>query len=548
MNKKSKKKMIDSVDAESPQVFAVEMEAGKAKFTRRDFLKAAGVATTAAALAGCAPAPTPEPTSTAAPTPVPTATNTPTPIPTLQPWNCASGRAHTDSVSQISLSSQGDVFASRGRGENTVKLWSLANGGLYRVLTGHEGEVTSMVITLKGDLLATGDADGMIKLWSLPDGIEQTSFTAESDVLLRVNRDGSLLASRSADGNIIRFWSLPEGNQLTTIQDDTVDRLLYSISPNGRFVITTGSDQNTTKLWSLPDGTLLKSIENTNASGFFTSDSSMLILGGSDGRIRMWSLPDVINQKTLNGLGSIVDTISPDGRYFVSVGGDKESQILIWSLPDGELLHTLTHTEITGLWTTISPDSQLLVSYGDGPTIKLWSLPEGNLLSTLEPSEDKTVWIDITPDSQYLISSPGDTSLEIWSLIDGSQVNMILHEAWITDFKCNNDSNLLIVGGENGSIRLWSLPEGNDKSCLVDLDASPPLVQGVKYSVESNGQIVEYTLPCGAAIPAGAVCTCNCVGGSSCSCEGYSSCACVGYAAPCSCNNFSGGSHYWHPN
>lgn len=52
-----------------------------------------------------------------------------------------------------------------------------------------------------------------------------------------------------------------------------------------------------------------------------------------------------------------------------------------------------------------------------------------------------------------------------------------------------------------------------------------------------------YTLPCGSPIPAGAVCTCNCVTAppiESCSCDTVCTCDTV-----CSC---VGASHYWYPN
>lgn len=64
-----------------------------------------------------------------------------------------------------------------------------------------------------------------------------------------------------------------------------------------------------------------------------------------------------------------------------------------------------------------------------------------------------------------------------------------------------------------------------------DIGSVGPGQTGINYSV--NG--VTYTLPCGSPIPAGAVCTCNCVTvPRSCSCDGVCSCA--------------GETHYWYPN
>ena len=45
------------------------------------------------------------------------------------------------------------------------------------------------------------------------------------------------------------------------------------------------------------------------------------------------------------------------------------------------------------------------------------------------------------------------------------------------------------------------------------------------------GNVYYQTIKCGSAIPAGAKCTCDCVGGAKCSCVGYS--ACVTVSQPC---------------
>jgi hypothetical protein len=65
--------------------------------------------------------------------------------------------------------------------------------------------------------------------------------------------------------------------------------------------------------------------------------------------------------------------------------------------------------------------------------------------------------------------------------------------------------------------------------CLIDPVASAPGADTITYTQDG----ATYTLPCGSPIPAGAVCTCNCVPGTGCPCVNYSS---------------GGGGHYWYPN
>jgi hypothetical protein len=78
---------------------------------------------------------------------------------------------------------------------------------------------------------------------------------------------------------------------------------------------------------------------------------------------------------------------------------------------------------------------------------------------------------------------------------------------------------------------------------------SPTGEEGITYKyTDLYGTTYTYTLPCGSPIPAGAICTCNCV----------SLCSCDGHVAPptCTCDkNSSGGKictcnlvTYWYPN
>jgi len=450
MNRKSKKQAFDPGNAESPQVFAVEMESGKAKFTRRDFLKAAGVAT-AATVAGCAPTPS----STEPPSP------------------------------QSTLSSQERITACRDVNAHTAEILGLA-----------------------------------------------------------ISQDGTTLLSGSADGSI-KIWSLPNGALLNTLEEIThVDGLL-AISPDGRFLASESLGVETTiEIWSLPDGVHLKTlrgIPDIISNLTFSPDGKVLALD-SFGPIQLWSLPDGNLLNTLEKAGvAYTLAISPDGKLMASPSGPYEEAIQLWSLPDGMQLKTLQgHTdEVLNL--TISQDGSLLASNSKDRTVKLWSLPDGELLKTLggDVAVGTVTALAISPDGKLLATSSytdisSRNTLMLWSLPDGVLLNSM--EGYIDEVKVlviSPDGGLLASASNDGTIKLWSLPGGELVGCAFDLAASSSYTQGVTYETTVSGKTVEVTLPCGAPIPAGAVCTCNCVGGSLCSCDGHSG---------------GGGSHYWHPN
>lgn len=67
-------------------------------------------------------------------------------------------------------------------------------------------------------------------------------------------------------------------------------------------------------------------------------------------------------------------------------------------------------------------------------------------------------------------------------------------------------SSLLVseLGSQDQTIKFWSLPGGEMIACPFDLAASSENAQGITYQqTDAMGNLVEYTLPCGAPIPPG---------------------------------------------
>ncbi|MBN2304064.1 MAG: hypothetical protein JXQ72_06295 [Anaerolineae bacterium] len=113
-------------------------------------------------------------------------------------------------------------------------------------------------------------------------------------------------------------------------------------------------------------------------------------------------------------------------------------------------------------------------------------------------------------------------------------------EAWVhpDDVEASGDCDV-VDDVDAPPIRTQSAPQATaaptDAPVPTGIPGSVPAGQtGINYT-GSDGRT--YTLPCGAPIPPGAVCVCNCVTvPAGCSCHTY---------RPCSC---AGASHYWYPN
>ncbi len=129
-----------------------------------------------------------------------------------------------------------------------------------------------------------------------------------------------------------------------------------------------------------------------------------------------------------------------------------------------------------------------------------------------------------------LVSRLADSSWVGVALVDPRRGGMV--QGWIK-------TNLVDTAGKD----IKSLP------VITDIPPTPtplpgrygntrPGETGIDYSyTDEYGNVYNFTLPCGAAIPPGATCTCNCV-------TVPRTCSCVDHVSGCSCDVV----HYWYPN
>ncbi|WP_375491321.1 hypothetical protein [uncultured Nostoc sp.] len=243
-------------------------------------------------------------------------------------------KAHSTDVSSISFSPDGKTFATAGREDKTIKLWSL-NGSEIKTLKA-DSNVQSISFSPDGKLFATVSGDETVILWS-KDGREIKTLKGHSPGIKNVSfsPDGKLFATASWDGIVI-LWS-KDGREIKTLKGHSNIINYVSFSPDGKLFATASSD-NTVKLWNI-DGTLLKTFKGHThgvTSVSFSPDGQIIASSGEDNTIKLWSL-DGREIKTLttsvdNGVRNL--NFSPDGKTLVS-SGDK---VILWNLDLDDLL------------------------------------------------------------------------------------------------------------------------------------------------------------------------------------------------------------------
>ncbi len=380
---------------------------------------------------------------------------------------------------------------------------------------------------------------------------------------LAVTGDGRTLISMGND-SVVKVWSLPELSWQRSLESTGFPpTTAVAASADGKhFAI--GYDFGKIELWSLPDSTLLRTLSiSTSQIECLLFAGDQLVAGDTAGEITFWSVETGEQTKDTFERYSYLSALalSPDQSMMAS--GTILGHISLWSMPDGELLNTVgteNGQEITAL--TFSGDGTMLVSADVSGQVQFWMLPEGKLLQTVQGHSDKIIFLDTLPALKQVLSTTIlDSEIKFWALPEGTQA-----DSWqfvgsnVTALALMPDKEHLIVGSADGTIKLWSLSTREMLTCAIDPQQALN-VSDLLIGSRENGETI--VLPCGSDLPAGAVCTCNCVSAAAFSVD----CGCVGYSATdicscdrvctcdtvCSCNSEGssgggGGSHYWHPN
>ncbi|MBO3460396.1 hypothetical protein G7B40_018035 [Aetokthonos hydrillicola Thurmond2011] len=129
----------------------------------------------------------------------------------------------------------------------------MGSGKQLAVLKGHNGEVTSVVFSPDGKLLATDGRGGYYyttaRIWDTS-GKQLAVLKADQDVDWSVvfSPDGKLLATGGNDGTA-RIWDT-SGKQLAALKGEqgTVNSVVFS--PNSK-LLATGGEDGTARLWQV---------------------------------------------------------------------------------------------------------------------------------------------------------------------------------------------------------------------------------------------------------------------------------------------------------
>ena len=288
-------------------------------------------------------------------------------------------------------------------------------------LDAHTAQVYSVSLAPDGRNLASGSADGKVKLWDVETEQSVTILGGHSDVVRSVSfsKDGTL-ASGSWD-RTVKLWDVGARTDIATFPH-SAEVISVSFSPSGK-ILASGSWDRTVKLWdmetqsnigALPHGSRILSVS-------FSKDGT-LASGGYDGTVKLWDVTTRINFATLWYTSPVLSvSFSPNGEILAS--GLWDGTIELWDMETQSNIGALPHGSRI-LSVSFSKDGTLASGGYDG-TVKLWDVTTRINFATLWYTSP-VLSVSFSPNGEILASGTGEGTIELW---DASQWRQLRLEA-----------------------------------------------------------------------------------------------------------------------
>ncbi len=330
--------------------------------------------------------------------------------------------------------------------------------------------ILSVTFSPNGQMLATGDSNGEIRLWSVAERKLLKTYREHTGWIfsLAFSPDGTILASGSSDRSV-KLWDIHKDKCFKTLAEHNQRVRCVEFHPQGKILASSSSD-NTIKLWDVATGKCLQTLAEHSSyvwSLAFSEDGKMLASGSEDKTIKIWDVMTGNCLTTLKGhtgwvrsvafcRNSLTRSFYTNRNILASGGGDRT--LKIWDVSTGECLKTLTGHKQRVRSVTFSPDGNRLASGSGDHTIRLWDYEQGQCTKTLHGHSSRLGAIAFSPDGNILASGGEDRAIKLWDVNSSECLKTWQgYASWIQSVAFSPNGIMLASGSENCKIELWHL-------------------------------------------------------------------------------------------
>ena len=388
-------------------------------------------------------------------------------------------------VFTVALSPDGTQLAT-GDAEGGLRLWQVRAGKLLLTLEGHQGWVWSVAFSADGQTLASCSSDKTIRLWDLQTGQCLQTLHGHSGSIWSVafSPDGTLLAS-GGDESAVMLWDLRTGELAQQLPGHTGSILSVAFATADR--LASGSADGTIRLWDLPSAAcrhLLRGHTDRIWSVASSPDGEWLVSGSADRTIRLWSIATGECLKAFEEHTDRVRSVKFGANGQTIVSSSDDQTVRVWDVSTGQCLNILRGHTNSVFAVALSADEQMIASGSTDQTVRLWNAQTGRCLKTLTGYTNSVFAVVFSPDGQTIASGSTDQTLRLWDSSTGQcRQRLSGHQGWVTSVAFHPDGDRLASSSADQTVKLWDARTGE---CLKTLQGHTNWVQSVAFSPDGE--------------------------------------------------------------
>lgn len=363
----------------------------------------------------------------------------------LAPTDGIELRGHDGPIAQLAASRDGSWLAS-GDHNGLIRLWSTTSkAGLEnaRVLDGHWGRITQLAFTADNRWLVSGSNDSTVHLWQVG------AIDAKQTALQLRNKQG-------------RFASL-------------------AVSDDGRWLAIAAAGHVTSdvyvRLWDLAADDILHSFidlpiyQGQLCSLAVSRDGDWIATGNEDGAVRLWRVSNVTRTVTANDLRMHKEPVralrfAADGKSLVTASGSSAGKGVVqsWRLgsPDASADAVLAKDAKGVELFAMTSDGRWLFTSSAEPSLRVRDLTAADDAGRVLDGQTSPVQaLAVSANNRWLATAGTDNTVRLWYIgpngPTATPITIRTPSGLITGIAFAGKGDWLATGNDRGNVQLWNL-------------------------------------------------------------------------------------------
>ena len=392
--------------------------------------------------------------------------------------------SHGLGVQALAYAPDGKSIVSGGR-DHVVRLWDIKTCKEQNRWIGHLGAVGAIAYAKDGSAIVSGSHDAKVKAWtpacgSGPDVIRD-DFVSQT-LSLALNPKNTLLASGGADGSV-KLWNSADGKLLLELakHPGAVAALAFSHHKDKTYLAVGVRDDKgdgEIKVWRIEADAkqgltaklappLAEQKKAVTSLAFCPAENKpdLLLSGSADQTVRLWDIETGKEKEVYRGHKDEVRAVvfGPDGAWFASAGKDQRVCLYEDNRKEFATLSDLHLASIDALAIVPEGDGRdttfRLITAGADQTVRVWFVDRSDLAQPqriqdrmFRPHTQPITRLVFNPNSTFglIVTASWDGSIKLHDL-QNERFTLLGHAGPVRALALASDQSFLASAGHDGA-------------------------------------------------------------------------------------------------